>query len=67
MHVEVRDALADDVVDGDERAIAVESDRHASRDTLHSFEECCDEIGIEVDKCHSVSKWHNEDVSFEKG
>ena len=55
MHMEVCDALTDDVVDRDERAIAVERGGHARRDSLHSFEEWSDEITIEVDKSHTVS------------
>ncbi len=67
VHVEVRDALTDDVVDGYERAVAVECVGHASRDSLHSFEEWADEIRIEVDKSHTVSKRRDKDVSLENG
>ncbi|MEY2416372.1 MAG: hypothetical protein QOH53_1706, partial [Ilumatobacteraceae bacterium] len=67
MHVEVRDALTDDVVDGNERPVAVECGGHASRDSLHSFEEWSDKIGIEVDKSHTVPKRCDKDVSLENG
>ena len=67
VHVEMRNALTDDVVDGNERAVAVERVGHASRDSLHSFEEWADEIKIEVDKSHTVSKRCDEDVSLENG
>ena len=39
VHMKVSDALADDVVDRDERAVAIECRRHARRDTLHAFEQ----------------------------
>ena len=55
MHMEMCNALTDDVVDRDERAVTVERGGHASRYSLHSFEEWSDEITIEVDKSHTVS------------
>jgi hypothetical protein len=67
VHVEVRNALTDDVVDGNERAVAVERRWHPSRDSLNSFEEWTDEIRIEVDKSHTVSKGCDKDVSLENG
>ena len=67
MHVEVRDALTDDVVDRNERPVAVERGGHASRDPLHSFEEWADEITIEVDKSHTVTKRRDKDMSLENG
>ena len=45
VHVEVSDALTDDVVDRHERAVAAERRRHARRDALHALEERSDEIG----------------------
>ncbi len=39
VHVEVGDALADDVVVGDERALRAERVRHDRRDPLHALEE----------------------------
>ena len=65
--MEVRDALTDDVVDGNERPVAVERVGHTSRDSLHSFEEWADEIRIEVDKSHTVPKRCDKDVSLENG
>lgn len=67
MRVEVSNALTDDVVDSNERAIAVECGGHARRDSLNSFEEWADKIRIEVDKSHSVLKRRDEDVSLENG
>jgi len=67
VHVEVRDALTDDVVDGNERPVAPERVGHTRRDPLHSFEEWADKIRIEVDKSHTVPKWCDKDVSLENG
>jgi hypothetical protein len=67
VHVEVRDALTDDVVDSNERPVAPKRVGHASRDSLHSFEEWADKFRIEVDKSHTVPKRCDEDVSLENG
>jgi 4-carboxymuconolactone decarboxylase len=65
MRVKVSDALADHVVDRDERAITVESRRHARRHSLHTFEERADEIGVEVAKSHNVTSWCDQHMSLE--
>jgi 4-carboxymuconolactone decarboxylase len=63
--MKMRDALTDDVVDRDERAVAIESGRHARRNALHACEERSDEIGIEVAKCHNVTDRCDQHMSLE--
>ena len=65
MHMKVSDALADDVVDRDERSITVESGRHARRHSLHTFEERANEIRIEVTKSHDVTSRCDQHMSLE--
>ena len=67
MHMKVGDALADHIVDRDERAITVESRRHARRHSLHTFEERTDEIDVEVAKSHNVTSRRDQHMSLENG
>ena len=65
MHVKMSDALTDDVVERDERAIASERGRHARCNELHALEHRPDEIGIEIGERDHVSLRHDQYVPFE--
>ena len=65
MHVQMSNALTDDVVQRDERSVALERGRHARCDALHALEHRPDEIDVEIRERHHVSLRHNQHVSLE--
>lgn len=67
VHVQMRDALTDDVVERDERAIARERGRHARSNPLHALEHRTDEIAVEIGERDHVPLRHDQDVPLEHG
>ena len=65
VHVEVRHALADGVVDGHEGAVGAERAHHRARHTLDDAEERSDEIGVEIGQGHDVWPRHHKNVTLE--
>ena len=67
MHVQVRDALADLVVDRHERALRPERGLHRRGDPLHALEVGAEPIGRQVGQQLDVVAGHHEHVAVEHG
>jgi 4-carboxymuconolactone decarboxylase len=65
VHVEVRHALADGVVDGHEGTVGAERAHHRARHALDHAEERSDEIGVEIGQSHDVWPRHHKNVTLE--
>ena len=65
VHVQMRDALTDDVVECDERAVTRERVRHSGGNPLHSLEQRTDEIAIEIGERDHVPLRHDQHMPLE--
>lgn len=66
MRVQVRNALADYIVDRDERSIGVKRDWNRGCDTLHECKKVFDEVSAQLDQRRNVFQRDDENVSFEE-